>query len=154
MTKRLLSLAILATLFAMPASANPGANGLTKDAVAGSSNACRLRTGSTCFFAWGDSGGASAYTGNSAVFAVRNADLCFNSDTASNTDSDAKATIYRVINAETLNGSMQPSAASSSVLTFASGDCFHAVTGRYWIETTTDPTTTTDTVVVSVTERR
>ena len=81
------------------------------------------------------------------------ADICINSDTASNTDSDAKAKIYRVVSADTKNGSMHPGAEPSSVLTFTTEDCFHAVTGRYWIETTTDPTTTTDIVVVSVTER-
>lgn len=140
--------------YTLDGSTAPGSTasaGSTKKVIS-TGRSCGPVTGRSCFFAWGDSD-ESDYQGNSAVFNVMDADICFNSDTASNTDSDAKATIYRVINADTLNGSMQPSAASSSVLTFSTGDCFHAVTGRYWIETTTEPTDGTKTVVVSVTER-
>jgi len=149
MMKRLLVLMLPALLFAATASSDPGANGLTRDAAVGSTNICGLMPGSVCYFAWG----GGTYTGNSAVFnVVAHADFCLNTDTASEDDSTAEVTVYRVVNSDDKDGSIQPSAAATSVLTHSSGDCFAAVTGRYWLETTTDPTTTL-VAVVSVTER-
>ena len=141
--------------FTLNGSTAPGsaaATGTTKKVIA-TGRECDLRPGRYCYFVFGDSN-ASNYLGNSAVFSVSHgADICFNSDNAATTDSDATVTIYRVISSADENGSMIPTASSTSTLNHSSGDCFHAVTGRYWIESTTDPTVTTKAAVVSVTAR-
>ncbi len=125
----------------------------TSKLVIATGRICGLRPGKNCYFAFGDSN-ASNYLDNSAVFSVSNeADICFNSDNATTTDSGATVTIYRVISSPDENGSMIPTASSTSTLSHSTGDCFHAVTGRYWIESTTDPTDTTKAAVVSVTAR-
>lgn len=153
MFKRLISL-LAASAFFVPfaQSAEPGTKGLTRDAVVSSTTSCSIREGRYCYFAFGDSGGGN-YQGNSSVFTVMDADICFNSDTATDTDSGAVVTVYRVVSAANGNGSMVPTASSASTLNHSTGDCFHAVSGRYWIETTTEPTDGTKTAVVSVTER-
>jgi len=141
--------------FTLDGSTAPGSaasTGNTKKVIA-TGRECGPRPGRRCFFVFGDSD-ASNYLDNSAPFSVaHDADICFNSDNAATTDSGATITIYRVISSDDANGSMIPTASGTSTLTHSSGDCFRAVTGRYWIETTTDPTDTTKAAVVTVTGR-
>lgn len=134
---------------------DPGANGLTRASTIGATGTCIPAPGTTCFFAFddGDSGG---YAGNSKVFQVQQlAAICIDTNIAATTDGGSAVTIYRVVTggeSATANTSFVPSASATSTLNHASGDCFKAVTGSYWLETTTDPGVGI-TSVVSVTGR-
>lgn len=138
-----------------PAWSDPGTNGLAKSATIGSTDSCFPKPGRECFFAFddGDSGG---YAGNSTVFQVQElADICIDTNIAATTDGGSAVTIYRVVTggeSATANTSIVPSASATSTLNHNSGDCFRAVTGSYWLETTTNPSAGV-TSVVSVTGR-
>jgi hypothetical protein len=154
----LLIFSLIAICFAFaikPAWSDPGTNGLTDASTIGAAGSCRPTSGNNCFFAFddGDSGG---YAGNSEVFFVPDiADICLDTNIAATTDGGSAVTIYRVVTgggSATANTSIVPSASATSTLNHDSGDCFRAVTGSYWLETTTNPSAGV-TSVVSVTGR-
>ena len=147
---RLLLLGIVVVMCcAVPGYADPETGRLSTDPVVGSTNGCGLRPGRTCFYAFSDT-----VNPNTKAFRIgSSSDICLNSDTVSNTDSSAEVKIWRVINDPTSKfGSMDPTAATTAVLTFADHDCFNADTGSYWLEITVNPSSG-KTAVISITTR-
>ena len=140
---------------ATPAWSDPGANGLTKSATIGATDSCSPKPGRECFFAFDDAD-PSGYAGNSSVFQVQKlADICIDTNIAATPDGGSVVKVYRVGTggeSATANTSFIPAAAGPSTLDHSTGDCFRAVTGSYWLETTTNPSAGV-TSVVSVTGR-
>jgi len=141
----LLSAAALSFLF--PATATAEAAGSTrvvaKDQALESTNTCRVRRGSRCYFAFDDATAAASDSANSKVFRVESAEAvaCFTSNVALSADAGSSVKFWRVVAGETGTDatSFVPTAASTSTLNDSSGDCFTLVQGYWWIEVAAVP---------------
>ena len=113
---------------------------------------CTIRPGTTCYYAFSQTGATDAHGANSAEFFVppTGADLCIDTNVAGADDNDLFVEIYRVVSAPTTNGSFLP-LASESKLDKDTRDCFHAIAGSYWLKVTGGGAGGSQVAVVSIT---